>query len=125
MNPLYFIVIADVDYPATLIKETEQGLVVATSAGLEISSLNNKFYCDKLGSYIYKTSKPTIFVKKVLQNDSVHIQQNLEEQYQFVLNMISEKLNPIERHQFERLLDEIQQNAYSAGCHETDFSHAI
>ncbi len=125
MTPLYFIVIADVNYFATLVKETEQGLTLITSAGLEVSSLNNKFYCDHLGSYVYKTSQPTIFVKKVLQNEFVYIQQKLEEQYQVVLNMISEKLNPTERHQFERLLDEIHQNAYSAGCHETDFSNAI
>lgn len=125
MTPLYFIVIADVDYPATLVKETEEGITLTTSAGLEVSSLNNKFYCEHLGSYVYKTSQPTIFLKKVLQNESVYVQQTLEKKYQVVLNMISEKLNPIELHQFERLLDEIQQNAYSAGCHETDFSHAI
>lgn len=125
MTPLYFIVIADVDYPATLVKETEEGITLTTSSGLEVSSFNNKFYCEHLGSYVYKTSQPTIFLKKVLQNESVYVQQILEKKYQVVLNMISEKLNPIERHQFERLLDEIQQNAYSAGCHETDFSHAI
>ncbi len=125
MTPLYFIVIADVNYPATLVKETEQGLTLTTSAGLEVSSLNNKFSSDKLGSYVYKTSQPTIFLKKVLQNESIYLEQKLEEKYQVVLNMISEKLNPTERHQFERLLDEIQQNAYSAGCHETDFSKAI
>lgn len=125
MTPLYFIVIADVDYPATLVKETEEGITLTTSSGLEVSSFNNKFYCEHLGSYVYKTSQPTIFLKKVLQNESVYVQQTLEKKYQVVLNMISEKLNPIERHQFERLLDEIQKNAYSAGCYETDFSHAI
>lgn len=125
MTPLYFIVIADVDYSATLVKETEEGITLTTSAGLEVSSLNNKFYCEHLGSYVYKTSQPTIFLKKILQNESVYVQQTLEKKYQVVLNMISEKLNPIERHQFERLLDEIQQNSYSAGCHETDFSHVI
>ncbi len=127
MERLYFVIVDGVEQTASLVSEKDNFLTVGTSTDLQVSSNKDKFKCPEVGTYIYRTSQPNVFIKVVLQKESVFLvfEHELDEQYKNILQLISSKLNPQEMFKFESLLEEIHQRGYNDGCNETNYSHSM
>lgn len=127
MERLYFVIVDGVEQKASLVSEIDNILTVGTSTDLQVSANKDKFKCPEVGTYIYRTSQPNVFIKVVLQKESVFLvfEHELDEQYKNILQLISSKLNPQEMFKFESLLEEIHQRGYNDGCNETNYSHSM
>lgn len=127
MERLYFVIVDGVEQTASLVSEKNNVLTVGTSTDLQVSANTNKFKCPDAGTYIYRTSQQNVFIKVVLQKESLYLvfENELDEQYKNILQLISSKLNPQEMFKFEALLEEIHQHGYNNGCNDTNYSHSM
>lgn len=127
MERLYFVIVDGVEQVASLVAEKDNILTVCTSNDLHVSFNKDKFKCPEVGTYVCPTSKPNIFVKVVLQKESVFLvfENDLDQQYKDILKLLSSKLNPQEMFKFESLLEEVHQHGYNEGCNETNYSNSL
>jgi len=127
MERLYFVIVDGIEQVASLVAEKDNILTVCSSTGLHFSVNKDKYTCPEVGTYVYPTSKSNIFVKVVLQIESVNpfFENELAQQYKDILKLLSSKLNPQEMFKFECLLEEVHLHGYNQGCNAANYSHSL